>query len=1184
MYIADGEKRTTSETAIAPPRLADDEENEADNEEDEEDNSENESESENSETSANDTKRHRDDASSPPQRNDETTSPKMTVSENLSPARPVTPVTPGSPAINSFSTHNEDVKNEVKRPWTNGPGPINGLTKLSESTIMDLSAKRRRSDSDDSEPEIKIAKRAETCDFTLPLDLSQKSSRPRDEPKRNRPITPVTSHQQPTTTPISPSLATLQKKFGGYIPSPKTPVDIARGTVESRVPVQPVHHSARNLWYSNVYRQSLAPYSTLFTHSKLPYYPGLTDIPLHASFPALAAAASGMSESHMSGLGGNLSNLKHPKATNHHSVAMTTKSQPSINPSPSKSAHKSLSHVSVNLPPKHPVSNQTPPIPVLTSPSITSPRNVSGPPMSGFDIKDLKTNCIDFKCDCGKAYTSLYELSVHMQDTGHMPRHTKAGPSGDYPKLVRGQDMWLNNGLEQTKQILRCMHCGESFKTLPELTVHMMKTQHYADIFSSAHRKLHKCTTFFEKENDTKSVFKCRVCENEFDSLDSLANHMVESRHHRRSSRSSASIDDPIKIRQSLIATMKNQNDCDSHSDTSPLTSPDVNRRLDAEKFQKSGENFHDISRDRHHTSRDERPESRDAHDVTSPVTESRGEPHTPPRDEIPPRAQNGDVNHNTDDVEKLKNVKMEVTSEKNSLDTKPKSTTPPLPPCGRDSPLSDIGDEGEHNIKCENCFERIKTDLFVEHVRHCISKDRKSVTSSKPVMTSPTPSERPQSLPDATKKQGSALKAMEKFIENFSERKHKNSHNAPMSSLLYDYVGPMGNSHGKPRSPGDDNGRVSPMDSSSSKPLRMPMYMDRMTQDHSALHNLYRFASFGSRNQAHSLSRLPESPSRHNMSRSPPISPKHSSVTSSHSDDVRRLTSDDVRRRPDTAYIGQIDTSPRKRHRSNDIQPERHSVSPRHNDVKRDVTDVISPHHSSPRSHDMSPPITTQEHDTRPPSTGAPPVPLKSPSPHHDTTLPTKPFSPGNVSNVSNVSTTPDINPVSPKTSALDSLKGLVDKQMDKEHPLNSLQKLINQTDGNNTNNVSSLQSRLINVTSSPYWFSFSHLTKGWPNGGASSTKSDPDRAGAELENVVDSDGIEVNISELKCDLCGKLFSSRGGCRYHRSKCPQSVPKNLGSKEAHIVQTPYTYMPLEHTNKFSKYYEMARELANKSN
>ncbi|KAL3317015.1 Teashirt 3 [Cichlidogyrus casuarinus] len=65
-------------------------------------------------------------------------------------------------------------------------------------------------------------------------------------------------------------------------------------------------------------------------------------------------------------------------------------------------------------------------------------------------------------------------------DTGHKPKSTPS--DRDIPKLVRGQDMWINSETEQTREILRCMHCQQSFRTLPDLTMHMIATNHFSEI------------------------------------------------------------------------------------------------------------------------------------------------------------------------------------------------------------------------------------------------------------------------------------------------------------------------------------------------------------------------------------------------------------------------------------------------------------------------------------------------------------------------------------------------------------------------------------------------------------------------------------------------------------------------------------------------------------------------------
>ena len=145
-------------------------------------------------------------------------------------------------------------------------------------------------------------------------------------------------------------------------------------------------------------------------------------------------------------------------------------------------------------------------------------------------------------CKCGKDYINLYDLTLHLRETGHSP-NDKGGVQPEYPKLVRGQDMWLNQGSEQTRQILRCMQCGESFKSLPELTVHMIDTKHYTNIVGTEAavtgpgvppvipRKAMKASS--DSGSDSE-VFKCQVCELSFENMEGLSSHMMTSGHHKR--------------------------------------------------------------------------------------------------------------------------------------------------------------------------------------------------------------------------------------------------------------------------------------------------------------------------------------------------------------------------------------------------------------------------------------------------------------------------------------------------------------------------------------------------------------------------------------------------------------------------------------------------------------------------
>ena len=47
---------------------------------------------------------------------------------------------------------------------------------------------------------------------------------------------------------------------------------------------------------------------------------------------------------------------------------------------------------------------------------------------------------------------------------------------------MRGQDVWLSRGDEQTVKILRCVRCDVAARSLAELTMHMVRTGHYVGI------------------------------------------------------------------------------------------------------------------------------------------------------------------------------------------------------------------------------------------------------------------------------------------------------------------------------------------------------------------------------------------------------------------------------------------------------------------------------------------------------------------------------------------------------------------------------------------------------------------------------------------------------------------------------------------------------------------------------
>ncbi|XP_067620719.1 protein teashirt [Eurosta solidaginis] len=110
-------------------------------------------------------------------------------------------------------------------------------------------------------------------------------------------------------------------------------------------------------------------------------------------------------------------------------------------------------------------------------------------------------------------------------------------------KLVRGQNVWLGKGVEQAMQILKCMRCGESFRSLGEMTKHMQETQHYTNILSQEQTismkssgggdaKDNHNSLSSEESRTLSAVLTCKVCDKAFNSLGDLSNHMAKNNHY----------------------------------------------------------------------------------------------------------------------------------------------------------------------------------------------------------------------------------------------------------------------------------------------------------------------------------------------------------------------------------------------------------------------------------------------------------------------------------------------------------------------------------------------------------------------------------------------------------------------------------------------------------------------------
>ena len=89
-----------------------------------------------------------------------------------------------------------------------------------------------------------------------------------------------------------------------------------------------------------------------------------------------------------------------------------------------------------------------------------------------------------FACSCGQKYSNVAQLVGHLKITNHSAQLSST--HDEVAKLVRGQDIWLSRDTNPANQILKCLRCSSSFETLPDLTAHMMKTNHFTQLLPTA--------------------------------------------------------------------------------------------------------------------------------------------------------------------------------------------------------------------------------------------------------------------------------------------------------------------------------------------------------------------------------------------------------------------------------------------------------------------------------------------------------------------------------------------------------------------------------------------------------------------------------------------------------------------------------------------------------------------------
>ncbi|CAF1055714.1 unnamed protein product [Adineta ricciae] len=132
--------------------------------------------------------------------------------------------------------------------------------------------------------------------------------------------------------------------------------------------------------------------------------------------------------------------------------------------------------------PQHPHQSQRAKLDLSTSTS----KSIKQQPLNSTRmIKDnLASKHESYACSCGEKYSNVAHLVSHLKSTNHSAQLSST--HDEVAKLVRGQDIWLSRDTNPANQILKCLRCSLSFETLPDLTAHMMKTNHFTQLLPSS--------------------------------------------------------------------------------------------------------------------------------------------------------------------------------------------------------------------------------------------------------------------------------------------------------------------------------------------------------------------------------------------------------------------------------------------------------------------------------------------------------------------------------------------------------------------------------------------------------------------------------------------------------------------------------------------------------------------------
>ena len=757
-------------------------------------------------------------------------------------------------------------------------------------------------------------------------------------------------------------------------------------------------------------------------------------------------------------------------------------------------------------------------------------------------------------CTCGKWFNNLYALSLHLQETGHLPARSKAVSLLEYPKLVRGQDMWLNQESEQTRRILRCIQCGESFKTLPMLTVHMMKTQHYTKIVSSEHtRRTHKCSAYCEREPDKECVFKCKVCQDTFTDMEGLANHMIMSGHHKkqvvrtnpglpdmglRSKRKryygyedmnpyhpslAALLDYKRKYLAERGGSPEYDNDNDSDESDNSITCESCGKKIGTKLFvehvracvgMKLSDEYYKKEKPDIKVEKETAPglsakfalfEKLCRMDSENEYDQEKSPPQESPTASVEKSRVNAESSYK------------ELVSPKDKCSSNMWERNPLIKRLFDDDNVERYISRGEHmnkvrdrsppikeihrseskklpspvNVPSFTPSKSIDIPIKLEAKEHL---EQTSAVSPKSESTEAKSGHTPKKLdiidPDNMKEESSGKSALS-AMESFIQKSFSNK---------FDYK--KGNIVLSPNS-------ISDSSSSHSKPLDSSMIPE------STLDYLNKYRKF------------------------------YSALT--HQNGFNDNVYNSLKEAGAPSLNGDVGkTVDEKKGKAKD-----RVTSPVSNNINdRDDASSVKSNHSE-RSIDRN-----------------------------SETLEKKYL---------DVSESEETKTEKTKSSALDNLSSFVYGQpMTSEHPLDSLQRLITKTDipklmasaGAKTFKYLPPHLQLQASGELPVPLNLSMKGEGHED-------SDDDQMRLEDETLSDCDGAASPTNsdgepiEYRCAACRRRFASKGSYRYHLSRCHLSSVKQYGIKEA-FNMSPYVYLPLDHTARFSKYYEMAKELASK--